>query len=57
MDPWLQETIQSMAHKNVLPHSNTFRPHNKLQATFRSSKSSRGEHEIKKDNASQLVSG
>ena len=48
-NPWLQETIQSMAHKKVLPHSNnTSMPQNKLQATIRSSKSVRGEHEIKK---------
>jgi len=26
--PWLQEMIQSMAHKKVLPHSNTSKPHN-----------------------------
>ena len=47
--PWLQETIQSMAHKIVLLHSNnTSIPHNKLQATIISSKPVRGEHEIKK---------
>jgi len=45
--PWLQETIQSMAHKKVLPHSNTSIPHNKLETTIRSSKPVRGEHEIK----------
>ena len=38
-----------MAHKIVLLHSNnTSIPHNKLQATIKSSKSVRGEHEIKK---------
>jgi len=48
-NPWLQETIQSIAHKIVLLHSNnTYIPHNKLQATIRSSKLIRGEHEIKK---------
>ena len=47
-NPWIQETIQSMAHKIVLLHSNnTSIPHNKLQATIRSSKPVRGEHEIK----------
>ena len=46
--PWLQEMIQSMAHKIVLLHSNnTFIPHNKLQATIKSSKPVRSEHEIK----------
>ena len=46
---WLQETIQSMAHKIVLLHSNnTSIPHNKLQSTIKSSKPVRGEHEIKK---------
>jgi len=49
MDPWLQEMIQSMAHKIFLLHpNNTSIPHNKLQATIKSSKPSRGEHEIKK---------
>jgi len=33
-----------MAHKIVLPHSNTSIPHKKMQATIRSSKSSRDEH-------------
>ena len=48
-NPWLQETIQSMAHKIIFLHSNnTFIPHNKLQATIKSSKLVRGEHEIKK---------
>ena len=38
-----------MTHKKVLLHSNnTSIPHNKLQATIKSSKSVRGEHEIKK---------
>ena len=47
-NPWLQETIQSMALKIVLLHSNnTFIPHNKLQVTIKSSKPVRGEHEIK----------
>jgi len=37
-----------MAHKIVLLHSNnTSIPHNKLQATIRSSKPVKGEHEIK----------
>ena len=37
--PWLQETIQSMAHKKVLPNSNNASiPHNKLQATIELSK-------------------
>jgi len=45
---WLQETIQSMAHKIILLHSNnTTIPHNKLQATIKSSKLIRGEYEIK----------
>ena len=43
-NPWLQETIQSMAHKIVLPHSNTSIPQNKLQVTIRSLKPVRGEH-------------
>ena len=48
-NPWLQETIQSMANKKFLLHSNnTFIPHNKLQVTIKSSKSVRDEHEIKK---------
>ena len=48
-NPWLQETIQSMAHKIIHKHSNhTSRPHNKLQAIIKSSISVRGEHEIKK---------
>ena len=48
-NPWLQETIQSMAHKIVILHSNnTSIPHNKLQATINSLKQVRGEHEIKK---------
>ena len=47
-NPWLQETIQSMVHKIVLPHLNTSIPHNKLQVTIRSSKPIRGEHELKK---------
>ena len=47
--PWLQEVTQSMTHKIVHQHSNhTSIPHNKLQATIRSSKPVRGEHEIKK---------
>jgi len=46
--PWLQETMQSMAHKIVPQHSSTSKPHNNLQSTIRSSKLSRGEHEIKK---------
>jgi len=37
-----------MAHKIVLPHPNLSKPHNNVQATIRSSKPSRGEHEIKK---------
>ena len=46
--PWFQETIQSMTHKIVHHHSNHISiPYNKLQATIRSSKSVRGEHEIK----------
>ena len=46
---WLQETIQSMAHKKVLPHSNnTSIPHNKLQGIIKSSKPVSGEYEIKK---------
>ena len=56
--PWLQETIQSMAHKIVLLHSNnTSIPHNKLQATVKSSKLVRGEQEIKLAFASYQVSG
>ena len=48
-NPWLQETIQRMAHKIVLlPSNNTSIPHNKLQDTIKSSKPVRGEHEIKK---------
>ena len=48
-NPWLQESIQSMAHKIVLLQSNnTSIPHNKLQVTIKSSKQVRGEHEIKK---------
>jgi len=48
-NPWLQETIQSMAHNIVLLHSNnTSILHNKLQVTINSSKSIRDEHEIKK---------
>ena len=48
-NPWLQETIQIMAHKIILLHSNnTSIPHNKLQGTIKTSKSVRGEHEIKK---------
>ena len=48
-NPSLQETIQRMAHKIVLLHSNnTSIPHNKLQAIINSSKPVRGEHEIKK---------
>ena len=47
-NPWLQETIQSMTHKIIHLHSNnTTIPQNKLQVTIRSSKSIRGEHEIK----------
>ena len=47
--PWLQETIQNMAHKIVLLHSNnTSISHDKLKATIKSSKSVGGEHEIKK---------
>ena len=47
--PWLQEALQSMAHKIVHKHSNNaFIPHNKLQAIIRSSKPVRGKHEIKK---------
>jgi len=47
-NPWLQETIQSMAHKIVLLYSNnTSIPHNKLQGTIRSSKPVSGENEIK----------
>ena len=38
-----------MAHKIVFLHlNNTSIPHNKLQATIKSSKMVRGEHEIKK---------
>ena len=45
---WLQETIQSMAHKIVHKYSNnTSIPHNKLQATIKSPKLVRGEQEIK----------
>ena len=40
--------IKSMTHKIDLSNSNTSIPHNMLQATIRSSKSVRGEHEIKK---------
>jgi len=37
-----------MAHKKVLPHSNnTSIPQSKLQATIKSSKPVRSEHEIK----------
>ena len=47
-NPWLQETIQSMTHKIIHQHSNkTSIPHNKLQATIKSSKSISGVHEIK----------
>jgi len=47
--PWLQETIQSMAHKIFLLHSNnTSISHNKFQVTIKSSKSARSEHKIKK---------
>ena len=47
-NPWLQETMQSMAHKIAL-HIQTHPFHtSKVQATIRSSKLSRGEHEIKK---------
>ena len=45
--PWLQEAIQSVAHKKVHPYSYTSISHNKLQATIRSSKLIRGEHKIK----------
>ena len=41
-NPWLQETIQNMTHKIILPS------YNKLQITIRSSKPVRGEHELKK---------
>jgi len=37
-----------MAHTIIYQHPNTSIPHNKLQATIRLSKSSRGEYEIKK---------
>ena len=48
-NPWLQETIQSMAYKIVLLCSNnTSISHNKLQTTIKSSKPIRGEYEIKK---------
>ena len=48
-NPWLQETMQNMTHKIVLLYSNnTSIPHNKLQATIRSSKPVRDEHKIKK---------
>ena len=47
-NPWLQETIQNMAHIIVHQHPNTTIPHIKLQATIRSSKLSRDEHEITK---------
>jgi len=53
----LQETIQSMAHKIVHQYSNTSIPHNKLHVTIRSSKPSKGEHEIKKTLQVSLLVG
>ena len=53
--PWLQEMIQSMTHKIVPLHSNnTSIPHNKLQATIKSSKPVRDEYEKKKKQVSGL---
>ena len=47
-----------MAHKIIFLYSNnTFIPHNKLQATIKSSKPVRGEHEIKLAFTSEQVSG
>ena len=43
-NPWLEETIQSMAYKIVHQHPNH---KTRLQATIRSSRPVRGEHEIK----------
>ena len=46
--PWLQETIQNMAHKKFV-HIQIHPFHTiKMQATIRSSKPIRDEHEIKK---------
>jgi len=55
--PLLQKTIQSIAHKKLLPHSNISIPQNKLQVTIRSSKPVRSEHEIKKTLQVSLLVG
>ena len=54
MDPWLSLVLASSRDntkhdtRNGSSHTNTSIPHNTVQATIRSSKSSRGEYKIKK---------